>query len=140
MVTVAVRSPKVVLALQRTVTVTDPSAAFPDEGDTDTHESEQDTVQSRFAVKVMEPLLPSADNSIFPGLVIVNSGAFWHALSSRKTEQSSIQRYLRVISVVIIVEAAPRPPFYKKVWSIFRLSELRLWTGPNANKQYPTPV
>ena len=77
MVTVAVRSSYVVFALQRTETVTGPSEAVPEDGDNVTQESELLTRQSLFAVKVIEPLLPSALNSMFAGLVMVSSGAFW---------------------------------------------------------------
>ena len=65
------------LALQRTEIVTVPSEAVPDDGETETHESELLAFQSRLAVKVIVPLLPSALNSMLVGLEIVSSGAFW---------------------------------------------------------------
>ena len=81
MFTVAVRSSYVVLALQRIETVTGASEGSPDDGDTVTQESELLTLQALFAVKVIEPLLPSALNSMLEGLVMVSSGAFWQEMS-----------------------------------------------------------
>jgi hypothetical protein len=91
---------------QRTLTVTVPSEALPEDGEMVTQESDELAVQSRFAVKVMVPLCPSALNSMLDGLVIVSSGAFWQD-AKRSAEQSTNQRYLGVIIVVISVGYAP---------------------------------
>jgi hypothetical protein len=77
------------LALQRTVTVTEPSEAVPDDGETVIHESELLTVQSRLAVKVTEPLLPSALSSMLGGPESINSGAFWHAQSATASKNDT---------------------------------------------------
>ena len=88
----------------------------------------------------MEPLLPSTLSSMLDGLVRVSSGAFTQEAGIRSATQSSVQRHLRVIIVVVIM-GPPRGRFlYKKVWSIFRLSEWRLSRSLWTNKQYPTPV
>lgn len=64
------------LAAQLTLIVIGPSVAVPDDGDTMTHESDELTFQSLFAVKEIVPELPSALSSILEGLVIASSGAF----------------------------------------------------------------
>ena len=59
------------------MTVIGPSEAEPRDGDTDTHDSDDVAVQSRLAVKEMEPLLlPSALSSMLAGLERVSDGAF----------------------------------------------------------------
>lgn len=99
-VTVAVRSSYVVFALQRTETVTGASEGSPDDGDTVTHESELLALHALFAVKVIEPLLPSALNSILAGLVMVSSGAFWQeamaVIRQKKTKTCEIMCFICV--------------------------------------------
>ena len=81
-VTVAVRSSYVVFWLHLTVTVTGPSEAVPDDGDTLTQESDELAVQSRFDVNVIDWLPPSALSSTEPELDKVREGSFWHPASN----------------------------------------------------------
>ena len=53
-----------------------PSEAAPEEGETETQESEEVTAQFRFAENVIVELLPSAFNSILDGPEYINSGSF----------------------------------------------------------------
>ena len=54
------------------------SEAAPEEGETETQESEEVTVQFRFAENVRVELPPSAFKSILDGPEYINSGSFWH--------------------------------------------------------------
>lgn len=89
MVTVALRSSYVIFGAQLTDTVIAPSDAEPDDGDTETHESEVIMLQSRFAENEIEELLPSAFNSILSGPVYVNSGALWQDQIVQTTQRKN---------------------------------------------------
>ena len=107
MVNVAERSSYVVLALQRTETVTGVSDGSPDDGDNVTQESELLTLQALFAVKVIEPLLPSALNSMLAGLVMVSSGAFWQE-GRRARAQRSVRARVRMRFIVVSINVVSR--------------------------------
>ena len=74
------------------VTVTGPSEAEPEDGDTLTHESDALAVQSRFTVKLALPLPPSALSSTEVGPDRVSDGSFWQAPNRTAAQKTKTRK------------------------------------------------
>ena len=83
---------------------TGPSEAVPEEGETLTQESDTLADQSRLAVNVIVPLLPSTLNSMLEGLVIVSFGAFWHEKSISTQRPNNTKELLLVLFITMYLK------------------------------------